>query len=116
MDRVYDRCLDEPAEHRAERSRVVVDHVELVGPLVAREHVAQLRQRAADLIARRVLEDRLELRLRTRVARREQRHLVAVVREAVGEQPDDPLDPAVAGGRHREPGRSQDSDSQCFLQ
>ena len=84
---------------------MVVDHVELLGPLVAGEDVPQVRERAPDLLARRVVEDGRELRLRVGVAGREEGDVVPVVDEAVREQPDDPLDPAVAARRDGEPGR-----------
>ena len=63
VDRVHDRRLGDAAEHRAQVARVVVDDVELVRAVVAGEDVAQLGEGAADQLARRVLEDRLELRL-----------------------------------------------------
>ena len=94
-----------PAITAAGRARVVADHVELARALEARERVAHLHLRAADLGARRDLVDPRELRLRARVAGREQRHVVAGVDEPVGEQRHDPLDAAVAGRRHREPHR-----------
>ena len=47
-----------------------------------------------------------------RSARREERHVVALVDESVGEQRDDPLDAAVAHRRHREPAGSDDRDAQ----
>src|SRR5581483_8601201 len=66
--------------------------------------------RLADLVARRLLEDVVERRLGPRLARGEERDLVTRVDEAVGQQPDDPLDAPVAGGRHGEPGRREDGD------
>ena len=41
----------------------------------------------------------------SRAAAREERDVVPAVDQTVGEQRDDELDPAVAGGRHGEPGR-----------
>ena len=111
VQRVHDRCLDEAPGERRDLARVVVDDVELVRPPVAGEGVPELGKRLADPLARRVREDRLELRLRARVAGREERHVVARVGEPVREERDDPLDPAVAARRHREPGRREDGDS-----
>src|SRR5437763_16350037 len=90
---------------------MVVDPVEVAGAVEARERVPELRRRLADLLARRILEHVVELRLRARVAGGEDRHVVPGVDEPVREQRDHPLDPAVAAGRNREPDRAQDGDS-----
>ena len=112
MDGVERPGLDERRRARPPESRVVVDHVELVRALVAGEGVADLRQRAPDQLARRLLVDVREFRLRQRVAGREQRHVVAGVDESVREQRDDQLDASVAGRRHGEPDRRQNGDAQ----
>ena len=49
------------------------------------------------------MEDGLEARTRLRVARREERDVVAGVDETVGEESDHPLGPAVRLRWHREP-------------
>src|SRR4029453_3144352 len=69
----------------------------------ARERVPELRQGLANLLARRLFEDVVELRLRARVAGGEDRHVVPGVDEPVGKQRDHPLDPAVTARRNREP-------------
>ena len=79
-------------------------------PREAVEGVLELPERLADPLARRLLEHGGELRARPRVAGGEERHVVAGVGEPVGEQRDDPLDPAVAGRRHREPDRAENRD------
>src|SRR5205814_225806 len=61
-------------------------------------------------VADRVLVDPYELRLRPRVAGREERHVVPVLHEAVREQRHDPFDPAVTRRRDREPHRRDDRD------
>ena len=109
---VQDWSLEQAAERGCRNPRVVVDHVELVRPRVAGEGVAHLRQRAPDQLARRLLVDVREFRLRQRVAGREQRHVVAGVDEPVREQRDDELDAPVAGRRHGEPDRRQNGDAQ----
>ena len=91
---------------------MVVDHVELVGARIGGQAVLELGERLADPLARRGREDRRQRRLRVRVARSEQRHLVPGVDEPVGEQPDDPLDPPVAGRRHRKPDRADHGDAE----
>ena len=57
VHRVQDRCLDDPAERCRGKPGVVVDDVELVRTLVARERVLELGQRLADPCARRVMEE-----------------------------------------------------------
>ena len=109
---VQDWSLDQAAERGCRNPGVVVDHVELVRPRVAGEGVAHLRQRAPDQLARRLLEDVREVRLRQRVAGREERHVVARVGEPVREQRDDELDAPVAGRRHGEPDGRQNGDAQ----
>ena len=94
---------------------MVVDHVELVRARVGGQAVLELGKRLADPRARRGREHRRQRRLRVRVARGEERHLVPGVDEPVGEQPDDPLDPAVAGRRHREPDRADHGDAEAFI-
>src|SRR5436305_1457844 len=101
--------IDEPAERDRRRGGMVVDHVEVAGAVEARERVPELRQRLADLLARRILEHVVELRLRARVAGGEDRHVVPGVDEPVREQRDHPLDPAVAAGRNREPDGAENS-------
>ena len=75
-----DRCT----ERRRNRAGVVVDHVEVRGALVAVEYVPKLPERATDPLARRHGMNRRELRLRVRVAGREQRHVVSCVDDLVG--------------------------------
>src|SRR5256886_5463669 len=58
----------------------------------AGEAVLELGQRLPDALARSPVEDGVELRLRVRVARGEERYVVACVYEPVCDQPDDPLD------------------------
>ena len=73
--------------------------------------VLHLPERVPDPLARSRVEDRLQARTRLRVARREHRDLVPGVDEAVGEQRDDALDPAVRLGRNREPDGTDHADS-----
>ena len=110
VHRVQARRRDRAGDDGRGRAGVVVDHVEVVRALEARERVADLGLRAADLLARRDCVDERQLGLRVRVAGREQRHVVPRVDETVGEQRDDPLDPAVAGRRNGEPHRREDRD------
>ncbi len=110
MDGVDDRGSDGAAEDRAEHPGVIVDHVEVLGALVAGERVAKLGLRAADLGARRLGVDGGELGVRLRVARGEERDVVVRSSEPVREQGNDPFDAAVTGRRHREPDRTQDGD------
>ena len=85
--------------------------LELAGTVVETgEGVAQVRERLADLLARRVLEDVGEVSLGVRVAGGEEGHVVTCVGEPVGKQRDDPLDPAVAARRDGEPNRAEDRD------
>jgi hypothetical protein len=93
---VHDRRLDELAEDRSERPRMVVDHVELARLFERVEQVAQVGHRPADQLARRGRVHGLELRVGARVPGGEERHLVTLRRQPFGQQPDDPLDPAVA--------------------
>src|SRR6059058_1908903 len=87
---------------------MVVDDVEVAGPLVAVEDVAQLPEGAADPLTRGDRVHGRELRDGVRIARSEQRDVVPAVDQPVREQRDDPLDAAVAGGRHGEPTRGDD--------
>ena len=112
VDGMQDRRLDEPPEGRARHPGVVVDHVELVRTRIAGERVPQLGQSSTEQLARRPLENVREVGLRQRVARREERHIVACVDEPARQQRDDELDAPVTGRRHREPGRRQDRDLQ----
>src|SRR5258705_7121380 len=89
---------------------MVVDDVEFADLVEAAEGVAQVRERLADLLARRMLEDGGKVSLGMRVAGGEERHVVAGVSEPVGEQRDDPFDPAVAARRGGEPDRTEDGD------
>ena len=57
VHRVQNRRLDEPSERDRQRARMVVDDVELGGLVEARQGVAKVRHRLADLLARRLLED-----------------------------------------------------------
>ena len=72
--------------------------------------VLHLPVRVADPLARRRLEDRLEPGARLRVAGGEERDVVAGVDEAVREQRDDALGPAVRLGRDGEPDGADDAD------
>src|SRR5207342_156979 len=78
--------------------------------LVAGERVTKLGRRLADLGRGSLVVDRRELGPRERVAGGEERDVVPGVGEAVGEERDDPLDPAVPHRRDREPDRAQDRD------
>ena len=110
MHGVDDRRLDHAAEHRAERTGVVVDDVEVVRTLEARERMAELDLGVADLLRRCLVVDGDELGLRARVPGGEERHLMPGADESLGEKRDDPLDPAVARRRHREPDRAENGD------
>ena len=113
VHRVAERRVDEPAEREPEHPRVVVQDVELVG-LEERVHgVLHLPVRVPDPLARRGVEDRLEASAGLRVARGEERDVVARVDEAVGQQRDDALGPAVRLRRHREPDGADESD--CII-
>ena len=108
MDRVEDGCFGEAPERDRERPRVVVDDIEVAGAVEARERVPKLGQRLADLLTRRLFEDVREVGLAVRVAGGEQRHVVAGVEQPVGEQRDDPLNPAIAARWDGEPDRADD--------
>src|SRR5207247_4078046 len=110
VDGVQGGRLDEAAERDRRRAGMVVDHVEVAGAVETRERVPELRQRLADLVARRILEYVVELRLRARVAGGEDRYVVPGVDEPVGEQRDHPFDSAVTAGRNREPDRAENGD------
>ena len=100
---VTERDVDQPAEREPEHARVVVEDVELLG-LAERVHrVLHLPVRVPDPLARRRVEDGLEPRARLRVARREERHVVARVDEAVREERDDAFGAAVRLRRDGEP-------------
>ena len=107
---VHERRRQQRPDREAEQAGVVVDDVEVVVPREAVERVLELPEGLADPLARRLLEDGRELRARARVAGGEERDVVPGVGEPVREQRDDPLDPAVAGRRHREPDRAEDGD------
>ena len=109
MHRVTERRVDEPAEREPEHPRVVVQDVELVGFEERVHRVLHLPVRVPDPLARRRVEDRLEPRPRLRVARREERDVVAGVDEPVREERDDTLGPAVRLRRHGEPHRANKS-------
>jgi hypothetical protein len=110
VDGMDGRRVDQPRQCDPGRAGVVVDDVELVHAGVAGERVIELPERAPDPLARRLLVDVRELRLRARVAGREERYVVAGVDEPVRQEGDDQLDPAVARGGHREPDRAEDRD------
>ena len=108
---VTERRVDEPAEREPEHPRVVVDDVELVG-LEERVHgVLHLPVRVPDPLARRGVEDGLEPRARLRVARGEERDLVARVDEPVGQERDHAFGSAVRLRRHRKPNGADKADS-----
>ena len=94
---------------------MVVDHVEVAVAREALERVLELPERLPDPLARGAVEDGVELRAGVRVARGEERDVVTGVREPVGEQRDDPLDPAVARRRDGEPHRAEDGDLHAAL-
>ena len=101
------------AEREAEEARVVVQDVELVGLAEGVRRVLQLPVRVPDPLARRRVEDGLEPRPRLRVARGEERDVVAVVDEPVREKRDDALGSSVRLRRNREPRRAHDADPHC---
>ena len=115
VDGVHERRPQSASGHRGQEAAVVVDQVEVVRFREAVQDVPDVGRRLPDLLARSLLVDVVEHCLRPRLPRREQRHLVAGVDETVGEEPDDPLDPAVARGRHREPGRREQCDPHLGL-
>ena len=94
-----------------QRAGVVVDQVELVGVGEAGERVVQIGHRQPDAHAGRIVVAGHQPRLGLRVARGEQRHLVPVVDQPVGQDRHHPLDAAVPGGRHGKPGRGDDRDA-----
>src|SRR5207253_1452333 len=83
---------------------------ELGLPRVAVQHVPEIPERAADLLARRLLVHVLELRLRARLPGREEGDVVPGVDESLGEEPHHPLDAAVAARWHGEPHRREQRD------
>src|SRR6185369_17405404 len=107
---VHDRGLDNAAEHCAERPGVVVDDVEVIRPLEAREGMTKLDLGVAYLLRRRLVVDGDELGLRARVPGGEERHLVSGADKPLGEKRDNPLDPAVARWRYRKPDWAENGD------
>jgi hypothetical protein len=73
--------------------------------------VVGLELRLLDVVGMRLLEHGGHLDGRARARRREQRHVVAALRQPLAEQADDLLDSPVRGWRHRNPGRCQHRDS-----
>ncbi len=110
-DRRAGEPMDEGAHHPAVDTVVVVDDVELARPRVGLEALRDLEMHPVlDLLEGGALEERREARLGLGVAAGEQRHLVAALDEALGEQRDDELDAAVAARRQREPWRCDHPD------
>ena len=102
----------ERTDAHPDRPGVVVKDVELVAVLVDRDDVAGLVPRVADGVAGRfLLERRDQPGPGVRPGGGEQGDLVAAVGQPVGEQRHHPLDAAVAAGRDRVPGRSDQGDA-----
>ena len=99
VQRVHDGrfALQQRAADRARDPGMVVHDVEVAHLEVRRERVVGVVPGVPELVrVGRRRHRRDELRLRARAARGEQRHVVAGVDEAVGEQRNHELDPAVA--------------------
>ena len=103
MHRVTERRVDEPAEREPQHPRVVVKDVELVGLEERVDGVLHLPVRVPDPLARGGVEDGLEPSAGLRVARGEERDVVARVDEPVGQKRHHPLGPTVRLRGHREP-------------
>jgi hypothetical protein len=112
---VHDAGRDGAAERRRERAGMVVDDVELALALEAGERVVEVIGGVADELRRRFRVDVREPGLCLRLARGEERDLVAGANKPVGEQRDDPFDAAVTAWWDWEPRRGEDRDSQGCL-
>ena len=107
---VADGRSDGRAQRCAQRPRVIVDDVEIAGARIAGERMVQVGHRQPDPHAGRLVVAGHQPRLGLRIAGREQRHVVPLLDQAVGQDRHHPLDAAVTRGRHREPGRGDDAD------
>ena len=107
-----EQAVHEGAHGPAGEAVVVVDDVELARLLVGGQAVHHLEVAAVlDLLEGGAREDVAEVRPRARVAAGEQRHVVPVPHQALGEQAHDELDAAVPLWRQREPGRGDHADA-----
>ena len=112
VQRVHDGLCDVRADRRPDEAGVIVDQIELVRVEVRGRSVDDVVERLADVLAaRRIVEDGHELRTSDASRRGVEGDVVTAIGQSVREQSNDPLDAAVANGRHGEPRRGDLGDA-----